>query len=558
VPKRLIPYAPYAIVGLAFLVRLVYVFQIDASPLFGWPVVDSKTYVETAATFAGGDWLGAGEAPYWRAPLYGWLLGLTAGIFNDSFFYAARILQAVLGAVTCWFAIDLGRRIFRVEVGIVAGLILALYGPIIYFDAELLPGAAVWIAWATYRSEGGWKGPLRHAAIFSVGVALVIAPVTLRNYTVGDDTVLISWNGGVNFYIGNNADYEEVVAVRAGWDWTDLNTRADKAGITRASEKSSYFFGQAGDYISSDPVGWVGLQFKKTAEFWRGDEVGRNQPMYYWRSFSPVLAATMWKWGLAFPFGLLAPLALLGIALAIRRKEARLPLFFVLVYSSSVILFFPSARYRLPVLPVLAVFAAWGGVWLYQEIRARRLKTAGAGLAALAALLIAANVGLPAMDMEGNVDVHYNLGDAHMRAGRLDLAQASFTHVLELDPEYWEARFNIGTIRGMSGDTGGALAILQEVARAQPDRAEVWLNLATAYLDIVQPNAARNAFERALTANPRHRDTYVQLLALLVRGGDLEAAEEVLARAQTNRPEDADIFADLYARLVAGSGAGGA
>lgn len=598
-PKRLIRYAPYLVLGVAFLVRLVHIFQIDASPLFGWPVVDGKTYVEQAATFAGGDWLGAGEAPYWRAPLYGWLLGLTAGIFNDSLFYAARVVQAALGAATCWFAFDLGRRIFRVEVGLVAGLITALYGPLIYFDAEILPtslaifldmwglylliraledplpkrffqvglvfgiaslavatvltfvaAAAVWIAWAARQSVGGWKEPVRRAAIFAAGVALVIAPVTLRNYTVGRDTVLISWNGGVNFYIGNNAEYERIAAVRAGWDWTDFVTRPDREGITRASEKSSYFFGAARDYITSDPVGWVGLQLKKTAEFWRGDEIGRNQPLYYWRNFSSVLAATMWKRGLAFPFGLLVPLALMGIALAIRRKEAWFPLFFVLVYSSSVILFFPSARYRLPVLPVLAVFAAWGAVWLYQEIRARRAKTIGAGLAALVALSLAANIGLPPMEMDGNAEVHYHLGDAHLRAGHLDLAQASFTRVLELDPEYWEARFNIGTIRGMMGDTGGALVILQEVAEAQPRRTEVWLNLATAYLGIFQTDAARNAFEKALSTDPRHHDSYVQLLALLVREGDLDDAQALLERVRINRPEDTAFFEDLYRRLV--------
>ena len=599
VHERLARQAPWIVLGVALLVRLVHVFQIDASPLFGWPVVDGKTYVEQAAAFAGGNWLGVGEGPYWQAPLYTWFLGLTAGVFGDSFFYAARVLQAVMGALTCWFAFDLGRRLFRVEVGLVAGLITALYGPLIYFDAELLPAglavfldmaalyllmraleqpepkrffqagvvfglsalavatvltfvaaAVVWVVWKTRQATDGWRPALRRAGVFAAGVAVVIAPVTLRNYTVGGDSVLISWNGGVNYFIGNNAEYDRTVAVRPGWEWADLVTLPDRADITRPSAKSSFFFDRAQEYITSDPVAWLSLQSKKTAEFWRGDEMGRNQPIYYWRSYSPVLALSLWKRGLAFPFGLLAPLAVLGIALAVRKQEARLPLLFVLVYSTSVIAFFPAARYRIPVLPVLAVFAAWGTTWLYQEVRARRAKTMGAGFAALAALMLAANTGLPPMDKDGNADVHYNLGDAYMHAGRLDLAQASFTHVLELDPEYWEARFNIGTIRGMMGDTGGALVILQEVAEAQPGRTEVWLNLATAYLGIYQVDAAKNAFEKALSTDPRHHDTYVQLLALLVREGDLEDAEALLERVRTNRPEDSDFFEDLYRRLV--------
>ncbi|NIN01520.1 MAG: hypothetical protein GTO24_26530, partial [candidate division Zixibacteria bacterium] len=34
----------------------------------------------------------------------------------------------------------------------------------------------------------------------------MIAPVTLRNYFVGKDLVLIAWQGGLNFYLGNNPD----------------------------------------------------------------------------------------------------------------------------------------------------------------------------------------------------------------------------------------------------------------------------------------------------------------------------------------------------------------
>ena len=154
------------------------------------------------------------------------------------------------------------------------------------------------------------------------------------------------------------------------------------------------------------------------------------------------------------------------------------------------------------------------------------------------------------MDMEGNEDVHYNLGDAYLRAGRLELAQASFVRALEIDPQYWEARFNVGTIRGMMGDVGGALAILQDVAEGQPQRAEVWLNLATSYLGILQPRLARQAFERALDVDPLHFDTYVQLLALLVREDDLPAAEALLQRVRANRPGDAEYFDDLYRRLV--------
>ncbi len=57
-------WAPYLVFGLALLVRVAYVLQIDASPLFHFPVVDARTYAEHAARLAEGEWLGRGEGPF--------------------------------------------------------------------------------------------------------------------------------------------------------------------------------------------------------------------------------------------------------------------------------------------------------------------------------------------------------------------------------------------------------------------------------------------------------------------------------------------------------------
>lgn len=592
-------HAPWVVVAAAFLARLIYIFQADASPLFAHPVVDGKTYTEQAVRLAAGNWLGVGEGPYWQPPLYPWFLGFVLGASADSFFYAVRVVQAVLGTLTCWMVFDLGSRLFRREVGLVAGLVAALYGPFLFFDGELLPAtlatfldlwglrlllsaldepaprrflkagavlglaaltvptvltfvgaAAVWVAWAARRSGRPWPDALRRAGLFAAGAALVIAPVTLRNAVVGGDAVLISWNGGVNYYLGNNPEYEATVAVRPGWEWTDLVTRPDAEGVTRPSEKSRWFFDQGARYATSDPPGWAALQLRKTREFWQGAEEGRNQPIYYWRSYAPILAITMWKAGVAFPFGLLAPLALVGIALALRRRETHVPLLFVVVYSASVIAFFPAARYRLPVVPVLIVFAAWAGFALIEAWREGRRRRAGALAAGALVLAVALNVGGGAMDMEGNADVHFNLGDAYLRSGRLDEAERAFRHVLELDPDYLEARFTLGTVQGMRGNLGGALATLQEVSRQDPERAEVWLNLATLYLQMAQADAAERAFRRALDIDPKNEDAYARLLTLFAQAGDDAGARETLDRIGVELPERAAYFDDLYRRLV--------
>ena len=63
---------------------------------------------------------------------------------------------------------------------------------------------------------------LKKWPLIALPLCLIIFPVTLRNYLIGDDWVLISANGGVNFYIGNNAHYDSTVAIHPGLHWERL------------------------------------------------------------------------------------------------------------------------------------------------------------------------------------------------------------------------------------------------------------------------------------------------------------------------------------------------
>ena len=68
---------------------------------------------------------------------------------------------------------------------------------------------------------------------FALGVILAVTPVAWRNWAIGGDGVGISYNAGINLYIGNNPDYAETVAIRPGWEWDDLVTQPARAGIER-------------------------------------------------------------------------------------------------------------------------------------------------------------------------------------------------------------------------------------------------------------------------------------------------------------------------------------
>ena len=82
---------PWGILALSLAVRIVYVLQIDASPLFAHPVVDAKTYTEHAARLAAGNWLGLGDGPFWQPPLYPYFLGVIRTFFPSSIAAWARL-----------------------------------------------------------------------------------------------------------------------------------------------------------------------------------------------------------------------------------------------------------------------------------------------------------------------------------------------------------------------------------------------------------------------------------------------------------------------------------
>ena len=579
---------------LALALRVAYILEADASPLFAHPAVDAKTYTHHAQRLAAGNWLGVGEGPFWQPPLYPYFLGGVKVLFVESFFYAVRFVQALLGALVCAMSWWIGRSLFNPAVGLLAGIGAALCGPLIFFDGELLPASLaafvdllalvmllrVWRRPSRWGFLGAgvafgvgalavptvltfalvvpivllWRVPARQglvwAGAFSLGVVLAIAPVAWRNWAIGGDGVGISYNAGINLYIGNNPDYAHTTAIRPGWEWDELVAQPAREGIERPSAKSAYFAARAWDYIRGDPAGWLGLMGRKLRAFWHGDEPGRNQPIYFWRTYSRVLSATLWKAGIAFPFGLVAPLALWGMLLSLRRIGSTWPLLYALSYCLGVVAFFVAARYRVPVLPVLLVFAAYGLWSLWDWARAGHWRSLGLGLAVCMAFALAANSHLAPMDMDGDAAIHYNLGNAYAAAGDKERAQAAFVRSVAEDPEYWQAWLNLGGVKGARGDLPGAGEIFARLTREIPEQAEPWLNLA--HVRIMQRDLAGafRCYEAALAANPKLLPAYVEMIRLYGQMGDLARAAQVLERASAHLPAERERLERLYGRLL--------
>jgi len=148
-------------------------------------------------------------------------------------------------------------------------------------------------------------------------------------------------------------------------------------------------------------------------------------------------------------FGLVAPLGLFGIAVTLRRWRELFPLHAMLgVHFGASLLFIVLSRYRVPVVPLLIVFAAAGAFWMLDALRGRRLRALAVALPALAALVALVHLDLAHENLSM---AYYNLGNKYKSLGRWELAISRYQESLRRDPSYLPAWNNLAVTYEQTG-----------------------------------------------------------------------------------------------------------
>jgi len=582
-PYRLVPLGLFA---LAFAVRAAYLFQTQASPLFDSPIMDAAYHDQWARELAAGKWLG--DEAFFRAPLYPYFLGSLYRLFGPDYL-VARVIQFALGSLSCMLVYYLGRRCIGPTAGVLAGVIAALYGPLIYFDGELLlpvletflatllllslvwaleptaPRLGRWLAagaclglFAITRPNilafvpvvvgaALWRLGLRPGAraglAFLAATGLCVLPVTLHNALVGRDFVLIASQGGVNFFIGNNPQSDGVTAVvpgtRATWwggyhDTIALAEQAEGRPL-RPSEVSAYWYRQGLGFIGTQPGAWLRLMLRKLLILWNGFEQPNNTLIYAAGWSSSVLRTLVGPLGPIWaPFGLLAPLSLVGGGLAlIRRRRALYPgLAFVGLYSLTVIAFFVCDRYRIPLIPALALLAAYAAVEMVQLARRRDVRTLGCVIAGLLACGLMVNYDFYSISRIDAGKGHADLAGAWQQKGRLREAEAEWRLALQLRPDRVEHHLALAACLRVQGRTSEALGVYDDLPRPLADSLDAQLSLGDTLLAMGNDAGALGAYRRAAALSPQSAEAHVGMGECLTRLGRPAEAQGAFRRAQ--------------------------
>jgi len=571
-------------------VRLTHVWSIRHAPFFETLLGDAHGYDAWARRIAAGDLVGQGA--FYQAPLYAYFLGALYAIHRS--LALVRICQAALGAGACALVALATRRMFSTTAGVVAGVMLALYAPAIFFDALIQksaldlflvalfvalvarPAAAsstrwvavgltlgalsltrenallfvpVVVAWVCLAGRSIGRSRVAVVSLVLAGVAVVVLPVGLRNRIVGGELHLTTAQAGPNLYIGNHAGadgtYDPLRAGRGSpeYEQVDATEIAERALGHRASpgEVSRYWTSRALGFIAAQPIEWLALEARKLRLLLNRTEIIDTESQEAYEDYSPVLRLLSY----VTHFGVLAPLAALGVWLTWGDRR-RLWLLYALMatYATSVLAFYMVARYRMPLVPLLIVCAAAGAVKAFQLLRRSTPRSthvggaAIAGAAGLVAFTIFCNV--PALSADVMRAITYqNLGAAFVDARQLDDAADAYQRAVILAPDLAPAHSGFGSVLRQQGRMDDAIQHLEIAVRLGPDIDDAWLNLANALADRGRLPEATRIYNDLLGRRPDDADVHASLGVALASAGRLDEAVVHLRRALALGPATA-------------------
>ncbi len=451
------------IVLLAAALRFVFLHQFQSSDFYECPVLDMLTYVQQAQVIAkyGLD----GLEVIWRPPLYPILLSLSVKYAGS--FLPGLLIQVLLASLSAGLVYLVARRFVSERVALAGAALYAINWVAIFFSVpfegtslfvfllllalwlmmaseerrswlsvpaglaaglaalvrtEIMPIILVWALWMILRKR------FSRALMFLLAAALPILPITIENYRMTGQFIPVTAIGGYNFFVGNNAQADGKTVWASEKALRELGVPENASPL----ENQSRYMNAALDDIKADPARFAGLILKKAYYLFNAYEISSNSDMYYVISdTSPLLAVLA-----LFSFGILLPLAVVGIAFGKYDRRAAAPVFlFALPFALLLLAFFINARFRSPLIPILCVFAAAGAASLWNE-RKNLLKGGRAMLLTFVFFLAFCNTQFFGIaDPRDNLDINLQQAFAFHSQQKIKSCEKMLAYVLTVDPQ---------------------------------------------------------------------------------------------------------------------------
>ncbi len=402
--------------ALAGVLTLAFVLRVAWAAYSDWqPALNDDTYRYDFAARAlaeGRGYIGLTGSPsaFWP-PGYPLLLAAAYLLLGDSI-WVAQALNIALGAATVWLIYLIGRRTLGVRPALVGASIVAAFPSLIFFtavtlsetaftffallgvylllresqreegrDRPLLLAAGLVIGFAALirgpalllplafvpfwlRSGVSWRPIAGRVAVIAAGIALIVGPWAVRNAIQLDAPVLISTNGGVDFWIGHHEGAvghgekaDELVFSHPELSTVEREVRADADG-----------FRQGLRWAVTHPAQEVALLGQKLFWLYHNDEQGlRWNDAHGGQPFlGDYVRQGLLNLSNGYYFAVLAFLVLgAPLWLSFRRPGPVLLISLIVYWTVVHLAFFTDPRFHAPIMPVVALLAAlpWAVLW---------------------------------------------------------------------------------------------------------------------------------------------------------------------------------------------------
>ncbi len=537
--------------------------------------------------------------PFYRPPGYAYFLASIYWVFGGSYLWP-RVAQMAFGLAAAALAFLFSRRWFGEAVGLITALLVATYWIFIYFEGELvgvvlavflslflisilarlpgrtgpwwgwlcgvvaggyallrpnvllfLPVAAGWAIWAIKRRGGGrWLSAV--VGLF-LGTAAAILPVTVRNYLVSGEVVPIATNAGLSLRVANSELSDgtthfmpEIGDVGSPYDYPRIVRRLGRqlGRPLNHSEASRYLAGRAIRFMEENPGRFLYLLGRKALLFWGPREIRNLKEIHFARLHSPLLRKIPGN------FPLVAALFVVGVILVfldLKKRKEKVPgefetvvlmFLFVGAYFLSMLPFAAAARYRVPIIPFLLIFGAYGLVRIGESAWKKKWKRAAFWAAAGTALYGLASVNFTGFKSSPE-KWHFDRALAYTAKGDWREAVRECREAIELKPGYADAYTNMGVNWQNAGKLPEAVESYRTALRLKPGSAKAHKNLADALFQLGETEVAFSHYREALKLDPAFGSIYCDLAGKLADEGRLEEAIAQYNEALRAQPDNA-------------------
>ena len=580
---------PLIVFSVAFLIRFVYLIAYSGSPFFQVHIADALYHQDWALRILSGDIFSLKiHGVLYKAPLYPYFLALAYRIAGASNFLP-MLLQVIMAAFSCLLLFLIGKRYFSARPACVGALIYASYFPAVYFSAEMeLPALAVFLTLLSFYllvespraialvgsavvfglsllalptnvlllplyvlvllgRHGGIKQGRGKALLFAAVVFATVFPCTLRNLLVGRRLTLISANGGINLFIGNNAKYDETVYLQPGYAFEDLYDEPRRnAGADSFADRDRYWYRKAFGFMVEHPDQEALLILKKLVLYFADYEIYRNTDTYHAKEVS------IYRHIPFLPASLILATGLAGLLAALHRRKGLALVAFCVLQALPCLVFFVTDRYRLPSMSVWALFSGFFVTLVADAVRDRDWRS---GIAASAFAFCVGGVSnlnffvvknpayRPHLNLGFIYETQANYGQALTEyAAALDLVKNSRMPDFKTESELY---CRLGNVQMTANDLGAAEKSFEQAIAINPSSAPAYSYLGTLYDKRRQGERALQMFRRALEINPRDVVSLNNLGLLYLHDDRFDEAIATLNRAIALAPDDSVAHNDL-------------